>query len=286
MTSNQLLNTIILDGRSVDKYDKEHIDGSYSISLPHILIKRIITNPEKFIEYIFNVEVIKMIKKIKEEKVGLILYLIDDDFSEILRKSLENFYNDLIQFILYDDYKIQKSDTIKITNTVKFTHKLFNENNPVIQSPQHTFDMRFEMSEIIQGLYLSGEEIAMNNELLKKNNILYILNATNHIPFYHETEFTYYRIPLVDNPNINIRQYFDETYKIIDEIITDNKKILIHCHAGISRSATIVIAYIMKKNKITMNEAYKIVQKGRPCISPNLGFCGQLMLYEKDLMIN
>ena len=279
MASNQSSNTIILDGRPIDKYNKEHIDGSYSVSFPHILAKRIATKPDIFIKCIFNDEIVKKIKKIKEEQTGMILYLINVDFSEVLRNSLENYYIDRIKFIMYDDYKIQNSDTIKIIHTT------FNVNYQIAQSPPHTPDMRFKISEIIYGLYLGGEEIAMNKELLNEKNVTTILNVTSNIPFYHEPEFTYHRIPIIDGPSIDIKKYFDETFKIIDETIKNNKNIFVHCHAGISRSATIVIAYIMKKNNIKMNEAYKIVYTKRSCISPNFGFCGQLMLYEKELIL-
>jgi dual specificity MAP kinase phosphatase len=278
MTSNQSSNILILDGRPIFKYDKEHIDASYSIVFPYILAKRIATKPEKFVEYILNDEAVRMIKKISEEKQGHIYYLIDTDFSEVLRKSLEEYYNELITFIMYDDYKEQYKD-------IKLVHTIFTQNYPIIPSPPHTPDMRFEMSEIISGLYLGGEETANNKELLKKNNMTVILNVTSNIPFYFESEFTYHRIPINDALSVDIKQYFDETFKIIDDTLTENKKILIHCQAGISRSATIVIAYIMKKNKMKMNDAYKLVHTRRPCIGPNLGFCGQLMLYEQEVMI-
>lgn len=276
--ANQSLNFIILDGRPIFKYDKEHIDASYSIAFPYILAKRIATKPEKFVEYILNDEAVRMIKKITEEKKGNIFYLIDNDFSEVLRKSLEDYYKVLITFVLYDDYKEQHTD-------VKLVKTTFNQIYPIISPPVHTPDRWFEMSEIIHGLYLGGEETAFNKELLKKNNVSTILNITSSIPFYYESEFTYHRIPIIDEPNVDIKQYFDETFKIIDDTLTENKKILIHCQAGISRSATIVIAYIMKKNKIEMNDAYKLVHTGRPCIGPNLGFCGQLMSYEQELML-
>lgn len=279
MTSNQSSNNLILDGRSIDKYDKEHIDGSYHVSLPQILIKRITTKPEKFIDFLLNQDLITKFKEITKDKSEKIYYLIDTNFSETLRNSLESFYNEIIQFIMYDEYKIQNKDQIKLVQTI---HQSV---CPIIKSPQHTPDMCFEMSEIIPGLYLGGEEVAKNNKLLKKNNVSTILNITIHIPFYHETEFEYHRVPIIDDPSVDIKQYFDETFKIIDETIRNNKQILIHCQAGISRSVTIVIAYIMKKYNIKMNEAYKIVHKSRPCISPNLGFCGQLMLYEKELIL-
>ena len=69
----------------------------------------------------------------------------------------------------------------------------------------------------------------------------------------------------------------------VEEARTSDTRVLIHCHAGISRSPTIAIAYIMKHINMSALEAYAFVQRSRRIISPNLNFMGQLVEYESKL---
>ena len=58
---------------------------------------------------------------------------------------------------------------------------------------------------------------------------------------------------------------------------------MVHCAAGISRSSTILISYIMRKYGVNYEEAYKIVKAKRSCIQPNSGFEKQLRTFEGTL---
>lgn len=81
-----------------------------------------------------------------------------------------------------------------------------------------------------------------------------------------------------------VDKFFDETHNFIEEARRNKCNILIHCKAGISRSPTIAIAYLMKWKRLHLQDAYDFVKRCRPQISPNLNFMGQLMSYERKLL--
>lgn len=140
-----------------------------------------------------------------------------------------------------------------------------------------------ELTPILPFLYLGNEQDAQDLRLLQRLHIGYILNVTTHLPLYHTGLFVYKRLPATDSNKQNLRQYFEEAFEFIEEAQQAGMGLLIHCQAGVSRSATIVIAYLMKHTWMTMTDAYKYVKARRPIISPNLNFMGQLLEFEEDL---
>jgi protein-tyrosine phosphatase len=143
-------------------------------------------------------------------------------------------------------------------------------------------------SEVTDELFIGSRKDACNKELLKKLGISAIVNATKDCPHHFEDdgEFSYFRVPVKDTWNQDLPSFFPECFKFIGNMIRARKKILIHCTAGISRSATLTIAYIMFSKRVTLNDAYKFVKSKRKAISPNLDFMGELQQYEKTLGLN
>ena len=72
---------------------------------------------------------------------------------------------------------------------------------------------------------------------------------------------------------------FDETYRFIKEAKEQNGSILVHCKIGVSRSASCVIAYLMKEYKLHIRQALEKVREQRPIVDPNEGFLRQLEEY-------
>lgn len=92
----------------------------------------------------------------------------------------------------------------------------------------------------------------------------------------------YLNIDVLDMENQNIKKHFDKCFKFIESGRRDGI-VLVHCSAGVSRAPTVCIAYLMKKLKLSLDDAMELVKDARPCTSPNPGFLLQLKDYFYDL---
>jgi hypothetical protein len=73
-------------------------------------------------------------------------------------------------------------------------------------------------------------------------------------------------------------------YNLDHALRSGDNNVLVHCSAGISRSPTLVLAYIMKKDHITLDEAFDKMRKLRQIVDPNVSFIIQLREWEKTIM--
>ena len=133
------------------------------------------------------------------------------------------------------------------------------------------------ISQITPNIYLSGYMIASNKNELDKHNIKNIINCAKTLPNYFPDNFIYTNVPIDDTWGQQIEQYFDNTYNVIDTSVNNNENILVHCHAGVSRSATIVIAYLMRKYNWDRDQALNFVRSKRSIVNPNNDFMKSLL---------
>ena len=148
-----------------------------------------------------------------------------------------------------------------------------------------------ECDYIIDNIYLGSSVNAADKDLLDKNNIGYILNITNVIPNFYESDLKYFNIKINDNGEESfLKEDFERSYKFIidlekednnnnDNDNNDNnnrKNILIHCVFGRSRSVAILVYYIMRKHGMTIERALDYVKFRRYCINPSSRFIEDL----------
>ena len=95
----------------------------------------------------------------------------------------------------------------------------------------------------------------------------------------------WHRLVIDDEPLEDIINYFDLAAIIIASAVSNKQPILIHCAAGVSRSATLVAAYLIKIHGATPEYAIKLIKSKRPCIEPNNGFMDQLQEYYNSLRV-
>ena len=132
-------------------------------------------------------------------------------------------------------------------------------------------------------LLVSGsQDVALNLEILEHYKVTHILNLASFTENKYPDKIVYKKIRILDVPEMHIIPHFEEAFEFINKGM-ESGCVLVHCNAGISRAATIVIAYLMKTRNMTLTQAYGLVKEKRPVISPNSGFQVQLETYEERL---
>ena len=137
------------------------------------------------------------------------------------------------------------------------------------------------IDKITDKIYLGDITGANEINYLKQEGITHIISlAGKYIsPQYAEGLFIRKMIDIMDFPSENIFQNFKQCIDFIE----NSGKIYVHCAAGASRSATIVIAYIMWKEHKNYNDAFLFVKEKRSLIFPNMGFVIQLKHFDSLL---
>ncbi|XP_053548728.1 dual specificity protein phosphatase 5 [Bombina bombina] len=137
--------------------------------------------------------------------------------------------------------------------------------------------------EILPFLYLGSAYHASKCDFLANLHITALLNVSRKSSDYCIDQYNYKWIPVDDNHTADISSHFQEAIDFIDTVRRSGGRVLVHCEAGISRSPTICMAYLMKTKRIRLEEAFEYIKQRRSLISPNFSFMGQLLHYESEV---
>ena len=142
------------------------------------------------------------------------------------------------------------------------------------------------LQEIHPRVFITNYFGAKNKKHIQNNKISHIVNCTAELPCPFNSTLNYLQLPLADNTQVRIIDYFSKSYEWIEAALNENtcNNVLIHCAAGSSRSGTIAIAYILSKTApSTVDSVLASIQTKRPIILPNPGFIEQLHEYNEML---
>jgi len=143
---------------------------------------------------------------------------------------------------------------------------------------------------IIPGIWLGNKSASMNEEFLKKNSITVVFNCTKDLPF-HSSIKRRYRVPVDDNLQPDeIRNLELWSYEIVYKIKKEHNKgrnILVHCYAGMQRSAASVAMYLIATNRMNADQAISYLKEKRPIVFfPASNFYDAIKGFQKSYETN
>ena len=145
-------------------------------------------------------------------------------------------------------------------------------------------------AQVAPGLYLGDRRDAKDRAALRRPNIQSIVNCTPPksedpaagCPSFFERELRYLRVPIYDSPAEDAAQHFESVLDVIAGRL-HHGGVLVHCNRGVSRSATFVVAHLMKARALDPASALELVRAARPQAEPNAAFLKQLDVLHTEL---
>ncbi|XP_057436361.1 protein-tyrosine-phosphatase MKP1 [Lotus japonicus] len=139
-----------------------------------------------------------------------------------------------------------------------------------------------ECSKVADHVYLGGDAVARDREILKKNGITHVLNCVGFVcPEYFKADFVYRTLWLQDSPSEDITSILYDVFDYFEDVRELNGRVFVHCCQGVSRSTSLVIAYLMWREGQSFEDAFQFVKAARGIADPNMGFACQLVQCQK-----
>ncbi|XP_004754989.1 dual specificity protein phosphatase 21 [Mustela nigripes] len=139
------------------------------------------------------------------------------------------------------------------------------------------------LSQITSSLYISNGVAANNKLMLSSNHITTVINVSVEVVNTFYEDIQYVQVPVADAPSSRLYDFFDPIADHIHSVEMKQGRTLLHCAAGVSRSAALCLAYLMKYHAMSLLDAHTWTKSCRPIIRPNNGFWEQLIHYEFKL---
>ncbi|KAJ8497134.1 hypothetical protein ONZ51_g687 [Trametes cubensis] len=160
-----------------------------------------------------------------------------------------------------------------------YFHRRALRNMCIQKSPMD--DFLPQASEIIPGLFLSDMYTATSPAVIQRLGITHVASILRKPWHRYPKSIRHLCVPIDDVDNANLLDYLDATVRWIHSALGGGGRVLVHCVWGMSRSASVAIAYLIKARSMSLDEALNLARTRRRVVRPNQGFMAQLKVYER-----
>ncbi|BGP24976.1 tyrosine protein phosphatase yvh1 [Rhodotorula toruloides] len=136
------------------------------------------------------------------------------------------------------------------------------------------------MQEVLPGLWIGDYNASQDHDLLKEHDISCIVSGMRQ-EYAAAPGIDLHRVSVDDTDSTNIIEHFLPTADFIDAALSREQNVLVHCQAGVSRSTTLLAAYLMRKLGLNVEQAVERIRSVRPQVEPSEFFLMQLELFER-----
>ncbi|THU53350.1 hypothetical protein C4D60_Mb10t13470 [Musa balbisiana] len=136
-----------------------------------------------------------------------------------------------------------------------------------------------DVSRVDDHVYLGGDSVARDRAALRRHGITHVLNCAGAAcPDHFRGELAYRTLWLRDSPAEDLAPVLYDAFDFLERArAAPRGRALVHCRRGASRSAALVVAYLMWRRALPFDDALRAVRAVRPSVDPNLGFAAQLL---------
>ncbi|KAG6475321.1 hypothetical protein ZIOFF_064539 [Zingiber officinale] len=136
-----------------------------------------------------------------------------------------------------------------------------------------------DISRVDDHVFLGGDAAARDRATLRRHGITHVLNCAGAAcPDHFRGELEYSTLWLRDSPAEDLAPVLYDAFDFLERArAAPRGRALVHCRRGASRSAALVVAYLMWRRALTFDRALRAVRVARPSADPNLGFAAQLL---------
>lgn len=307
----QEANFLIIDCRPFTEYSRAHIKGAINLAISDLMLRRL-KKGNMPLTNLMNSDTSKDKFERRAQFERIVVYDSDSRKETLDNNVIKFLLNKLCDgnrvcfleggFLQFKEHYPQLCQcgsgseigiALQSLSTLKLSDSNNNCNNSLNLKLQEYPQMRKEPCrynpessgpiEIIPHLYLGSKSDSTDRKCLETYQIKFILNVTHDLPnhFEEDGELSYLKLPVEDNWEGDLVKLFPKAFAFIEKAIDCRKNVLVHCVGGVSRSSTVVIAYLMLKHGYSLNDAFDHVKAKKSNISPNFNFMQQLLDIER-----